>query len=64
MQKTQMTTDWRGDGITKHGCIEPGLVLSNSFGFGHFLFFSRSLVTEDEIRDGGHRGKVEYVIRL
>lgn len=48
----------------KHGCIEPGLVLSNSFGFGHFLFFSRSLVTEDEIRDGGHRGKVEYVIKL
>ena len=28
------------------------------------LFFSRSLVTEDEIRDGGHEDKVEYVIKL
>lgn len=28
------------------------------------LFFSRSLVTEDEIRDGGHGVKVEYVIKL
>ena len=58
----QMTTDWRGGWEHEHGCIEPGSVLSNSFGFGRFLFFSQSLVTEDEIRDKGQGGKVEYVI--
>lgn len=59
----QMTTDWRRGWEHKHGCIEPGSVLSNSLVLDT-LFFSRSLVTEDELRDGEHEDKVEYVIKL
>lgn len=59
----QMTTDWKGGGSTSVAVSSPAqcyrilLVLDT-------LFFSRSLVTEDEIRDGGYEGKVEYVIKL